>query len=136
MAAGSEVGGEGVVRLLVEQHEAHLLHRHRVVCPCGLHRDAGRVVERPAVDTRRDRGEGHRRSAQLLGDAQRLAVGGGERGGAVLTLGEDRSDGVDDPPRGQVAGRRRDGLPGRQSVRQRTARSTRQASRMAGPPRR
>ena len=50
--------------------------------PGGAHRldgDPGAVVHRPAVDAGRDRREGDRRGAQLVGDPQRLPVAGGQQ---------------------------------------------------------
>ena len=49
------------------------------------------------------------RSDSVWQDASRAA--------GSLVARVDRTDGVDDPPRGEVAGRRRDGLPRREAVR-------------------
>src|SRR5690606_17004788 len=68
--------GEGVVRLLVEQHEPDVGDL-RVGLPDRVDGDPGRLVERVPVDTGGDRGERDRGDAELVGDPQRPAVARG-----------------------------------------------------------
>ena len=95
--------------LVRKKDEAHLLDL-RPLCELFVgraKRDLGRVLDGVAVDAGRDRREGHRAAAQLIGDLESTAVAGGEELGlALIPAAPDRPDGVDHVPRREIAGRR------------------------------
>jgi hypothetical protein len=111
-----EVPLKGAEVLVREQHESHLLDPWMLLelfVRCAERVLSG-SLDRIAVNARRDRREGDRAAAELVGDFECTPMAGRKQLRlALIATAPDRADGVDHVPGRKVAGGRGLGVPRR-----------------------